>query len=1368
MDSRLIAGAYSKRYKYVERDEIENLKNRYNSDGNHVLAKARRLSQETNKRRKKAEIKLKQEQAREEKRRQEILNKRHQEQKNATEKFQRSHMSTGHRHSPRRYDQGGGHLQLEEALRLVRGESLEELTHDALQRTHNNDNSQDTLNISYNTKTSHGEQGSNSLSKHHNRSRNRYHHPGTSSKGMPLSGLTLDTSLRAELIERSMHNLSTGRNRFEQQLEQHQQLLVEQQQKSMKEFNQAIRREIDADTKVAGTEDNDERNCIVTEGRACVNNDDASLHSDSSCTTDSLDGEKSSSLNNSTQSQSQLHQALRETHQEILQQNDRRQDLHDNASMGFSNPDLSVTTDRQQGPQSRAVRPQSSRVQAPYAPPQQQQQGQHVGPHQSGPGHSQAFLAGGSGINNHVVGPIPQGYYTPQASGIPSSTAPFIQGNNTSYHHDSVEAPSTAERRVTIGTALRLPQRSSEPPKQPAPPLQYNSQLLVSRKFEPLPSASAAPFSKQDSTGFLDPKSCNLVAAEKHLTTALTQNELPSERPKAHVYAWASPPPAEGEQITVPYSNGMTNIKPHVSNQETSMPFGYSASVAADRVMATNLHPTTTRTISTAATTTCVYQTVDSAHNQEPLYSHANNSNAYFSQANNNNVHSLGGMAQPLTAYFVVPPGQGSNPRTTHSSVRPMSGTCLGISSAAPSSFTNYQAATDGTQQCPHSNGSANCFQHQSDSISQRTLGQANGQRTTIYTEGSELNRKIVLVEDRSDSHQKEVKGILKKADKDAGPKPESAGHTKFNVQDSVEIAKKQFHSAAELRVQKKSRKKGVRFADLQYTFPNEDSGAREEDPDITSVASAKPEETSQQQTPLRPRLASARVLSSAARPADSKVKGPRIASAGPSCNPPAARPKAAAHIIMTVDTSNQNDGQYPNPSIHIAHGSHGHYETGGPGILVHKSQLEKKVVMINNNFMSRVPVYSSAATSNFNTPAAATTVYTITDGAANARNGTMTATPAHPVSAASINGGAVRTLTATTQADQGGGRWTGKASYTTNPGSTTNASTAATTLPSHSHFSNHISGGGKAVFSETGLRIDRTPTDDEINNLWKNMRSMLDVSESKAGQHQQPTANNTSESTSRQQVHLSQQYIDGTSLGMLNGITRVASGYSTTQLPASTLPATGVPMGKQVTQGKNGYLHRFSLLQQRRNSSTGSGTVGHKGSGPVEQRVLPVAFNGNPPDSQYGAVNVSYAPREEMSESLAEFVAAEQMVQTQGTDVRDSRVAAAMQSAQAQQQMYNSVRQKLARAGPTALSMEEHRLLESLDKLNERLKVVDSKTAKINQRTNVSEAAPKQQIHAHGSGFRGHILTSTRQYTGGLKSMGRPVSARLLMRPYH
>lgn len=50
------------------------------------------------------------------------------------------------------------------------------------------------------------------------------------------------------------------------------------------------------------------------------------------------------------------------------------------------------------------------------------------------------------------------------------------------------------------------------------------------------------------------------------------------------------------------------------------------------------------------------------------------------------------------------------------------------------------------------------------------------------------------------------------------------------------------------------------------------------------------------------------------------------------------------------------------------------------------------------------------------------------------------------------------------------------------------------------------------------------------------------------------------------------------------------------------------------------------------------------------------------------------------VSESMAGFLAAEQMVSTQGADVRDSKVAAAIDSAQNQQEMYNSIRQKVAK----------------------------------------------------------------------------------------
>jgi hypothetical protein len=211
---------------------------------------------------------------------------------------------------------------------------------------------------------------------------------------------------------------------------------------------------------------------------------------------------------------------------------------------------------------------------------------------------------------------------------------------------------------------------------------------------------------------------------------------------------------------------------------------------------------------------------------------------------------------------------------------------------------------------------------------------------------------------------------------------------------------------------------------------------------------------------------------------------------------------------------------------------------------------------MINNNFMSRVPAYSNSS-----------------NNAANAaRNGSAAAaTSANPTSSA-------KTVTIN-PSDQG--KWATKAALTPGP---------TAILPSHSAFTGHNTAGGggiRPMYSETGMRLDRTPTDEEINSLWKNMRTMLEVNETKQQQQQQQqlaaAANNNNNNASdynsapRPQVHLSQQYIDGTALGGMSSMGRVASGYPVTKpSPNAAAQQPGKPGG---AQGKNGYMQRYRFV---------------------------------------------------------------------------------------------------------------------------------------------------------------------------------------------
>ena len=63
-----------------------------------------------------------------------------------------------------------------------------------------------------------------------------------------------EVAARAELQSHSLRQTSNSRSLFEQQIEQQQSLLMEQQQQSLQHFNAAIQKEMDKDTKLLGTE----------------------------------------------------------------------------------------------------------------------------------------------------------------------------------------------------------------------------------------------------------------------------------------------------------------------------------------------------------------------------------------------------------------------------------------------------------------------------------------------------------------------------------------------------------------------------------------------------------------------------------------------------------------------------------------------------------------------------------------------------------------------------------------------------------------------------------------------------------------------------------------------------------------------------------------------------------------------------------------------------------------------------------------------------------------------------------------------------------------------------------------------------------
>lgn len=151
------------------------------------------------------------------------MTKRREEQRLATEKYQRAHLPPSARQgfgsSSRRLDGAA----LENALWLVRGSPQNLRAVSSHERIHSySKENENPLEMSFNRTWPHSTQLGLSRSAHH-----------------------LDPKERAELMDHSLQNVTSSKSLFEQQLEHQQSLILKQQQQSMREFSEALHSEID-------------------------------------------------------------------------------------------------------------------------------------------------------------------------------------------------------------------------------------------------------------------------------------------------------------------------------------------------------------------------------------------------------------------------------------------------------------------------------------------------------------------------------------------------------------------------------------------------------------------------------------------------------------------------------------------------------------------------------------------------------------------------------------------------------------------------------------------------------------------------------------------------------------------------------------------------------------------------------------------------------------------------------------------------------------------------------------------------------------------------------------------------------------------
>ncbi|KAM4047881.1 centrosomal protein of 126 kDa [Anomaloglossus baeobatrachus] len=232
-------------------------------------------------------------------------------------------------------------------------------------------------------------------------------------------------------------------------------------------------------------------------------------------------------------------------------------------------------------------------------------------------------------------------------------------------------------------------------------------------------------------------------------------------------------------------------------------------------------------------------------------------------------------------------------------------------------------------------------------------------------------------------------------------------------------------------------------------------------------------------------------------------------------------------------------------------------------------------------------------------------------------------------------------------------------------------------------------------VFGENGLRLDQTPTDEEIALLWQGVRSALAHKNASTGDLR---AGDMPAHLQHARPNLSHIVIDGAALNNWKSLSRMNGFFSPLNNGYVTLTRR-----KQILDSSEN--KRRALLEQRKGRPVSAGwRPSHA------QNVNTIKINPLPSAQEPGQTH-SAAHSGEVSESTAQFMLAENLAETSATD---GEILAAMQEMQANKHMA-----VIHRAPHTALSIEEQRLLQSLDRLNQRLQNVQDTAIKPSTTTN-------------------------------------------------
>lgn len=242
-------------------------------------------------------------------------------------------------------------------------------------------------------------------------------------------------------------------------------------------------------------------------------------------------------------------------------------------------------------------------------------------------------------------------------------------------------------------------------------------------------------------------------------------------------------------------------------------------------------------------------------------------------------------------------------------------------------------------------------------------------------------------------------------------------------------------------------------------------------------------------------------------------------------------------------------------------------------------------------------------------------------------------------------------------------------------------------------------------VFGENGLRLDHTPTDEEISLLWQGVRSALTHKNAATGDF---CAGDLPSNLQNTRPNLSHIVIDGAALNDWKSLSRINGFFSPLNNGYVTLTRR-----KQILDSNEN--KRRALLEQRKGRPVSAGWRPSHIQNVNTMKISPLT-SAHEPGQTHSATHAG-----EVSESTAQFMLAENLVETSATD---GEILAAMQEVQANKHS------AMHKAPHTALSIEEQRLLQSLDRLNQRLHNVQETMIKPSAATNGFQPKSAMKIH--------------------------------------